>query len=223
MGHRQHDYANVKGYLSHLDNYIYMLGARLSLRWRGHGGNATWTVSDVASRNLMLSCFNEDIYAHGQHNSAQTLRRRMCCGHFYDFNLSYWPYSSWANVMKEDGVSSSTIGIVGKPAGSACPWQGPTPSPCCTISSAARWSLKQMNRLLTCRHGDISHVFTSIINITAPPPHTLLLTVLCQLFIYKHHSLSSVLQFFLIPQVFAQSCQDWSETPSARCKEKKSL
>lgn len=52
MGHPEHDYAKVKGYLSHLDNYIYMLGARLSLRRRGHGGNssATWTVSEEASR-----------------------------------------------------------------------------------------------------------------------------------------------------------------------------
>lgn len=40
MGHPQHDNANVKGYLSHLDNYIYMLGARLSLRSRGHEGNS---------------------------------------------------------------------------------------------------------------------------------------------------------------------------------------
>lgn len=72
MGHPEHDYANVKGYLSHLDNYIYMLGARLSLRRRGHGGNgsATLTVSEEASRNLMLSGFNEDICARGQHHFA---------------------------------------------------------------------------------------------------------------------------------------------------------
>lgn len=43
MGHPEHDYANVKGYLSHLDNYIYMLGAGLSLRRREHGGNSRAT------------------------------------------------------------------------------------------------------------------------------------------------------------------------------------
>lgn len=31
MGHRQRDYARVKGYLSHLDNCIYMLGAEALL------------------------------------------------------------------------------------------------------------------------------------------------------------------------------------------------
>lgn len=41
MGHPQCDYANVKGYLSHLDNYIYMLGARLSLRRRGLEGSSS--------------------------------------------------------------------------------------------------------------------------------------------------------------------------------------
>lgn len=39
MGCLEYDYANVKGYLSHLDNYIYMPGARLSLRRGGHAGN----------------------------------------------------------------------------------------------------------------------------------------------------------------------------------------
>lgn len=43
MGHPEYDYANVKGYLSHLDNYIYMLEARLSLRRRGHGGDSSAT------------------------------------------------------------------------------------------------------------------------------------------------------------------------------------
>lgn len=106
MGHPEYDYANVKGYLSHLDNYIYMLGARFSLRRRGHGGNGsvTWTVSEEASRNLMLSGFNEDICACGQ-QFCSNLKKKDGCVCFYDFNLYNWPNSSQANVMKEDGMS----------------------------------------------------------------------------------------------------------------------
>lgn len=61
--------------------------------WAVANGGAIWTVLEAASRNLMLSCFNEDIYAHGQHHFCPNLKKDDC-RRFYDFNLPNWPNSS---------------------------------------------------------------------------------------------------------------------------------
>lgn len=88
----------------------------------------------------------------------------MFAGTFMIFNLCNWPFSSRVYAIKKWGGTLNAM--EGKPAGRKGAWQEltPTPMPHYFISN---WSLNQMKWLLTCRHGDISHVFTSIINITA--------------------------------------------------------